>query len=224
MKQSNCQIKVPQDGYPDLEFWKLLSASSHVFGCSFFVMAHHIIGIWFDMGSTIKLALSHNIVTRCDPHHISLLQRGTKKLIEYKIFIQALPYFERLIYMYRRYMIFLAVEKVLNSEVPLWIKYIRTILNSYSSIYTWFLWKKLIPLFVEVTRILNHIMVACMNEIKADYAKVASMSRAEMNIPMEASFIHHFNLFVGQSFHQVSPEIACEAIQGLKRHIRSLVL
>ncbi len=32
------------------------------------------------------------------PQHIGLLHRGTEKLIEYKTYIQALPYFDRLDY------------------------------------------------------------------------------------------------------------------------------
>ena len=36
-------------------------------------------------------------VTKADPH-IGLLHRGTEKLIEYKTYMQALPYFDRLDY------------------------------------------------------------------------------------------------------------------------------
>ena len=38
------------------------------------------------------------VVERCDSH-IGLLHRGTEKLIEYKTYQQALPYFDRLDYM-----------------------------------------------------------------------------------------------------------------------------
>uniref|UniRef100_A0A182SEZ1 Complex I-49kD n=1 Tax=Anopheles maculatus TaxID=74869 RepID=A0A182SEZ1_9DIPT len=78
---------------------------------------------------------------RADPH-IGLLHRGTEKLIEYKTYIQALPYFDRLDYvsmMCNEQCFSLAVEKLLNIDIPLRAKYIRV-------------------LFAEITRILNHIM------------------------------------------------------------------
>lgn len=65
---------------------------------------------------------------RCDPH-IGLLHRGTEKLIEYKTYTQALPYFDRLDYvsmMCNEQCYSLAVEKLLNIDVPLRAKYIRS--------------------------------------------------------------------------------------------------
>lgn len=41
------------------------------------------------------LEVSGEKVMYCDPH-IGLLHRGTEKLIEYKTYLQALPYFDRL--------------------------------------------------------------------------------------------------------------------------------
>src|SRR4029078_7169236 len=85
------------------------------------------------------LDLDGEIIERADPH-IGLLHRGTEKLIEYKNFIQALPYFDRLDYvsmMVQEHAYSLAVEKLLNLQVPLRAKYIRVI-------------------FSEITRILNH--------------------------------------------------------------------
>ncbi len=43
------------------------------------------------------MELDGEIVERVDPH-IGLLHRGTEKLIEYKTYAQALPYFDRLDY------------------------------------------------------------------------------------------------------------------------------
>ncbi|XP_065370710.1 NADH-ubiquinone oxidoreductase 49 kDa subunit-like [Calliphora vicina] len=89
----------------------------------------------------LVMELDGETVMRCDPH-IGLLHRGTEKLIEYKTYTQALPYFDRLDYvsmMCNEQCYSLAVEKLLNIEVPLRAKYIRT-------------------LFAEITRILNHIM------------------------------------------------------------------
>ena len=67
------------------------------------------------------LELDGEQIVRSDPH-IGLLHRGTEKLIEYKNYTQALPYFDRLDYVsmmtnelcYSR-----AVEKLLNIEGPL---------------------------------------------------------------------------------------------------------
>ncbi|KAK0230394.1 NADH dehydrogenase I, D subunit [Armillaria fumosa] len=87
------------------------------------------------------LELNGEEVLRADPH-IGLLHRGTEKLIEYKTYIQALPYFDRLDYvsmMTNELCYSLAVEKLLNIEVPDRGKWIRT-------------------LFGEITRILNHLM------------------------------------------------------------------
>lgn len=87
------------------------------------------------------LELNGESITRSDPH-IGLLHRGTEKLIEYKTYLQALPYFDRLDYvsmMTNEQAYSLAVEKLLNIDIPHRAKYIRT-------------------LFGEITRILNHIM------------------------------------------------------------------
>jgi len=87
------------------------------------------------------LELNGEVVKRATPH-IGLLHRGTEKLIEYKIFTQALPYFDRLDYvsmMANEHTFSLAIEKSLNCIVPLRAQYIRI-------------------LFDEITRILNHLM------------------------------------------------------------------
>lgn len=87
------------------------------------------------------LELNGEEIIRADPH-VGLLHRGTEKLIEYKTYLQALPYFDRLDYvsmMTNEQCFSLAVEKLLNIEVPERAKWIRT-------------------LFGEITRILNHLM------------------------------------------------------------------
>lgn len=89
----------------------------------------------------LVLELDGEIVTKADPH-IGLLHRGTEKLIEYKTYTQALPYFDRLDYvsmMAQEHSYSLAVEKLLRCEVPLRAQYIRV-------------------LFLEITRILNHLL------------------------------------------------------------------
>jgi len=93
----------------------------------------------------LVLELKGEVICRADPH-IGLLHRGTEKLIEYKNYVQALPYFDRLDYvsmMSQEHSYCLAVEKLLNCEVPLRAQYIRV-------------------LFAEITRILNHLLaVGC---------------------------------------------------------------
>jgi len=87
------------------------------------------------------LELNGEIVQKADPH-IGLLHRGTEKLIEYKNYLQALPYFDRLDYvsmMSQEHAYVLAIEKLLNCNIPLRAKYIRV-------------------LFSEITRILNHLL------------------------------------------------------------------
>ncbi|ALC45296.1 CG11913 [Drosophila busckii] len=75
------------------------------------------------------LELDSETVLSADPH-IGLLHRGTEKLIEYKTYLQALPYMDRLDYvscMVNEQAYALAVEKLLNIEVPPRAKYIRTL-------------------------------------------------------------------------------------------------
>ncbi len=89
----------------------------------------------------LVLEMDGEVVERADPH-IGLLHRGTEKLIEYKTYLQAVPYFDRLDYvspMCQEHAFALAVEKLLGIEVPPRAKYIRV-------------------LFSEITRILNHIL------------------------------------------------------------------
>jgi NADH-quinone oxidoreductase subunit D len=87
------------------------------------------------------MEMDGEVVRRVDPH-IGLLHRGTEKLIEYKTYTQAIPYFDRLDYvspMCQEHAFVLAVEKLLGLEVPLRGQYIRV-------------------MFDEVTRILNHLL------------------------------------------------------------------
>jgi NADH dehydrogenase I D subunit len=95
--------------------------------------AHGVLRLIIELdGETIK---------RADPH-IGLLHRGTEKLIEYKNYIQALPYFDRLDYvtmMCQEHVFSLSIEKLLNINIPIRAQFIRVI-------------------FSELTRILNHLL------------------------------------------------------------------
>ena len=89
----------------------------------------------------LVLEMNGEVVQRADPH-IGLLHRGTEKLIEYKTYLQALPYFDRLDYvsmMCQEHGYTLAVEKLVACQPPLRAQYVRV-------------------LFAEITRILNHLL------------------------------------------------------------------
>ena len=89
----------------------------------------------------LVLELEGETVLRADPH-IGLLHRGTEKLIEYKNYLQAVPYLDRLDYvsaMAQEHAYALSVEQLLNVSVPLRGQYIRV-------------------LFAEISRLLNHLL------------------------------------------------------------------
>jgi NADH:ubiquinone oxidoreductase subunit D len=89
----------------------------------------------------LVLYLNGEVLNKVDVH-IGLLHRGTEKLIEYKNYLQALPYFDRLDYvsmMAQEHAYSLAVESLLCCRIPFRAKVIRI-------------------LFCEITRILNHLL------------------------------------------------------------------
>ena len=89
----------------------------------------------------LVLEMDGELVERADPH-IGLLHRGTEKLIEYRPYLQSIPYFDRLDYcsmLCQEHAYVLAVERLLGCEVPIRAQYIRV-------------------LFDEITRILNHLL------------------------------------------------------------------
>lgn len=89
----------------------------------------------------LVLELDGEVVERVDPH-IGLLHRGTEKLMETKTYLQATPYLDRLDYvapMNQEHAFVLAVEKLLNLDVPKRAQLIRV-------------------LFSEIGRILNHLL------------------------------------------------------------------
>jgi NADH-quinone oxidoreductase subunit D len=89
----------------------------------------------------LVLELDGEVVERVDPH-IGLLHRGTEKLIEAKIYQQAIPYFDRLDYvapMNQEHAFCLAVERLLGIEVPRRAQLIRV-------------------LYCEIGRLLSHLL------------------------------------------------------------------
>jgi NADH-quinone oxidoreductase subunit D len=89
----------------------------------------------------LVLELNGEVIERADPH-IGLLHRATEKLAEQKTFLQSVPYMDRLDYvsmMCNEHAYVMAIEKLLNIDVPLRAQYIRV-------------------MFDEITRILNHLL------------------------------------------------------------------
>ena len=89
------------------------------------------------------MEMDGEIVERIDPH-IGLLHRGTEKLIEYKTYLQAMPYFDRLDYvapMCQEHAFVLGGEKLLGITPPRRGQYVRV-------------------LFAEISRMLNHLLNA----------------------------------------------------------------
>ena len=87
------------------------------------------------------LEMDGEVIERADPH-IGLLHRGTEKLIEYKSYLQAVPYFDRLDYvspMACEHAFALATEKLLGITAPDRAQWIRV-------------------MFAEITRVLNHLL------------------------------------------------------------------
>ena len=92
----------------------------------------------------LVLEMDGEVVERADPH-IGLLHRGTEKLIEHKTYLQAVPYFDRLDYvapMNQEHAFALAVEALLDLDIPRRAQYIRV-------------------LYSEISRIANHLMNIC---------------------------------------------------------------
>jgi NADH-quinone oxidoreductase subunit D len=89
----------------------------------------------------LVMEMDGEVIERIDPH-VGLLHRGTEKLIEYKTYTQALPYMDRLDYcspLCMEHSFVLAVEKLLDLEVPIRAQYLRVF-------------------FAELTRICNHML------------------------------------------------------------------
>jgi NADH:ubiquinone oxidoreductase subunit D len=94
------------------------------------------------------LEVNGEVILNLDPH-IGLLHRGTEKLLEYKTFLQGLPYFDRLDYvsmMAQEHTYSMCLESLLYLSVPVRSQFIRV-------------------LFCELTRILNHLMSVCTHAI-----------------------------------------------------------
>jgi len=89
----------------------------------------------------LVLELDGEVVERVDPH-IGLLHRGTEKLMEYRTYLQNVPYLDRLDYvapMNQEHAFCMAIEKLLGVEVPIRGSLIRVI-------------------YSEIGRILNHLL------------------------------------------------------------------
>lgn len=99
----------------------------------------------------LVIELDGEIVKRSDPH-IGLLHRGTEKLMEYKNYIQGLPYIDRLDYvsmMAQEHAYAISVESLMKDFLKIEFNYNLELPERA---------KKIRILFAELTRILNHIL------------------------------------------------------------------
>ena len=90
----------------------------------------------------LVVQLNGELVERADSH-VGFLHRGTEKLIEYRTYLKALPYFDRLDYMAmmtQEHAFCLTIESLTNSI-------------SHTALYV-----QIRVLFDELTRILNHLL------------------------------------------------------------------
>jgi len=87
------------------------------------------------------LELRGEVVVKADPH-IGLLHRGTEKLMEYRPYLQNVPYFDRLDYvsmMSQEHLYCLAIEELFDDYPTTTTSCIRV-------------------LYLELTRLLNHLL------------------------------------------------------------------
>jgi NADH-quinone oxidoreductase subunit D len=148
------------------------------------------------------LEMDGEVVERADPH-IGLLHRGTEKLIEYKTYLQALPYFDRLDYVAplgQEHAFVLAIEKLLGLEPPLRAQYIRV-------------------LYAEITRVMNHLL--CLTTFAIDLGAVTPSlwGFEQREILMEfyervSGARMHTNYFRPGGVHQDLPEGLAEDIEA----------
>lgn len=92
----------------------------------------------------LVLEMDGEVIDRADPH-VGLLHRGTEKLIEYRTYLQSVPYFDRLDYVSpqnQEHAFALAVERLLGIEAPPRAQYLRV-------------------LYAEIGRVLNHVFTVC---------------------------------------------------------------
>lgn len=126
------------------------------------------------------LKLKNEIIENCDIH-IGLLHRGTEKLIENKIFIHALPYFDRLDYvsmLLQEHAYCLAIDRLFN----------RTSYSSQLTITR--------SVFDELTRIFNHFLA-----ISCHALDVGSMSTIFWAFEEREKIMEYFEKISGARMH-----------------------
>ncbi|MGQ5701264.1 NADH-quinone oxidoreductase subunit D [Sandaracinobacteroides sp. A072] len=159
----------------------------------------------------LVLELDGEVIERCDPH-IGLLHRGTEKLCEYKTYLQALPYMDRLDYcspMSMEHSYVLAIEKLMGVEVPIRAQVIRV-------------------LWAELMRISNHILNAGSHAMDvgaltpiiwlfAEREKIYRFSERVSGARMHAAY------FRPGGVHQDMPEGLAEDIRAFIAHFPTVL-
>lgn len=153
------------------------------------------------------LEMDGEVVERADPH-IGLLHRGTEKLIEHKTYAQAIPYFDRLDYvspMAQEHGFVLGVEKLLSCDIPRRAKCLRV-------------------LFLEMTRILNHIL-----NVTAFALDVGAMTPLLWLFEEREKMLYFHEAASGARFHAnymrvggVAHDVSEELLQQMKEYFATL--
>lgn len=125
------------------------------------------------------LNLNSEVINCCDPH-IGLLHRGTEKLIENKMYLHAMPYFDRLDYVST-----IVQENVYCTAVD---KLKKINYNSYSLITR--------TIYDELTRILNHLLA-----ISCHALDVGSMSTIFWAFEEREKIMEFYERFSGARMH-----------------------
>jgi NADH dehydrogenase (ubiquinone) Fe-S protein 2 len=100
-------------------------------------------------------------IIKIDPH-IGLLHRGTEKLIEYKTYLQALPYVDRLDYvsmMAQEQAFAIAVERLFFKNFNFFFNINKISIYNVEIINSYFYYMSIFRVMMsEITRILNHLL------------------------------------------------------------------
>ena len=115
----------------------------------------------------LVLELDGEVIERADPH-IGLLHRATEKRAEHKTYLQSVPYKDRLDYvsmMCNEHAYVMAIEKLLQIDVPIRAQYIRV-------------------MFDEITRILNHLLWLGAHGLDVGAMTILSQHRRSRSVPI----------------------------------------
>lgn len=127
----------------------------------------------------LMLSVEKEVIIKCDPH-IGLLHRGTEKLIENKIFLHGLPYFDRLDYVST-----IVQENVYSLCIEQNFNFFRNSIFFHNR-----------TIFDELTRILNHMLAVSCHALD-----VGSMSTIFWAFEEREKIMEFYERFSGARMH-----------------------